>query len=57
MVRLKRRIATSNGSFSLTRIPGIADFLGCLMGRKTKNINQQPSQGKARDRLPGSAPG
>jgi hypothetical protein len=45
-VRLKRRIATSNGSFSLTRIPGIADFLGCLVGRKIANINHALRYGK-----------
>src|SRR5262245_22294600 len=59
MARLKRRMATSNGSFSLTRIPGIAVYLE--RGFWTKEPRIIPafralSKRVSRHRIPGSGP-
>ena len=57
MVRLKRRMATSNGSFSLTRIPGIACFLENSLDGKTKIITKSPIDTKSPFRFVGRLAG
>jgi hypothetical protein len=40
MVRLKRRMAASKGSFSLTRTKGIVGILSKLKGRRIENYDR-----------------